>query len=86
MAGQGARQRNQPPTEMPMLGSLWIGSIGGPWWGGSDHPHADGPLHRNTMTPTSSRCTCLDDMEGGTMIPSPLGRGFPSRHGWYLSF
>ena len=48
----------------------------------------DGPKHANTNTPTSSRRTCFDTEDSGDgayapgMIPSPLGRGLPSRHGY----
>jgi hypothetical protein len=75
----------------PMLGSVFIGMGMGPM-NGSDHTE-NGPLYRNTQTPAWSRCTCFDTPEGYDqgpwaegMIPSPLGRGLPSRWGYGKSF
>lgn len=73
----------------PVLGSLFVGMMG-PM--ATDH-WEDGPKYRGTNTPVSSRCTCFD--YSGTpadgpwaagMIPSPLGRGLPSRWGYGKSF
>ena len=52
----------------------------------------DGPKYRNTNTPVSSRKVCFDGdaTDDGPyappMIPSPLGRGLPSRWGYGKSF
>ena len=52
----------------------------------------DGPKYRNTNTSMSSRKTCFDPVDSAEapwaadMIPSPLGRGLPSRHGYNKSF
>lgn len=87
MPGNSRRRPNQPASG-PALGSLWIGMMRpmpmDSW--------EDGPKYRNTNTPVSSRCTCFDDdgtAEGpyaSGMIPSPLGRGLPSRHGYGTSY
>lgn len=92
MAGNSAKRPNQYAGG-PAVGSVFIGLGLGPVINGSDHTE-NGPLYRNTMTPTWSRCTCYDipeTSEGSpivtdSMIPSPLGRGLPSRHGFGKSF
>jgi hypothetical protein len=90
MVGNAARRPNQPPGSGPALGSMWIGMLG-PM--PMDDHWDDGPKYRDTQTPTSSRCTCFDPPEDDTgepyaapMIPSPLGRGLPSRFGFGKSF
>ena len=93
MPGNSVRRPNQPASG-PAVGSIFIGGFGlglGPMMG-SDHTE-NGPLYRDTQTPVSSRCTCYDapDANGGGpyaegMIPSPLGRGLPSRWGSGKSF
>jgi hypothetical protein len=86
MPGNSARRPNQPASG-PALGSIWLGIMGpmdmSSW--------EDGPKYRGTLTPTSSRKTCFDGEEpdgvfAPGMIPSPLGRGLPSRHGYGKSF
>lgn len=87
MPGNSPRRPNQPASG-PAVGSIFLGIMGpmpmDSW--------EDGPKYRNTNTPVSSRKTCfdpLDDAEApwaADMIPSPLGRGFPSRHGFGKSF
>jgi hypothetical protein len=89
MPGNSARRPNQPASG-PALGSLFIGLMGPMPMDGHTE---DGPKYRNTNTPVSSRCTCYDipEEDGGgpyasPMIPSPLGRGLPSRWGYGKSF
>jgi hypothetical protein len=91
MPGNAPRRPNQPASG-PAVGSIFIGL--GPLMSinGSDHTE-NGPLYRDTQTPSWSRCTCFDtpeDYGGGpwaeAMIPSPLGRGLPSRWGTGKSF
>jgi hypothetical protein len=89
MPGNAVRRPNQPASG-PAVGSIFIGMLG-PM--PMDSPTEDGPKYRNTNTPVSSRCTCFDtlaDDAGGPyargMIPSPLGRGLPSRFGFGKSF
>lgn len=87
MAGNATRRPNQYAGG-PAVGSIFIGLMRGvPMDGGWE----DGPKYRNTNTPIRSRCTCYDapDAEApwsADMIPSPLGRGLPSRHGYGKSF
>lgn len=80
MATNGRRSPNQTPSSAG-LGSIFV-SIMGPM---PDTQWEDGPKYRGTNTPVSSRKTCFDGEEGG-MIPSPLGRGLPSRHGYGKSY
>ena len=87
MAGNSAKRPGQYAGG-PAIASIFIGSMG-PM--PMDSGWEDGPKYRNTNTPISSRCTCFDngDAEGpyaSGMIPSPLGRGLPSRHGFGKSF
>jgi hypothetical protein len=87
MPGNSARRPNQPASG-PALGSIFIGLMGPSLM---DNGWSDGPKYRGTNTPTSSRCTCFDGDGAETpyasgMIPSPLGRGLPSRHGFGKSF
>jgi hypothetical protein len=88
MAGNSAKRPNQYAGG-PAVASIFIGlgAINGP-----DHTE-NGPLYRDTQTPSWSRSTCYDTLEGSSggpwaegMIPSPLGRGLPSRHGYGKSF
>lgn len=86
MAGNSAKRPGQYAGG-PAIASIFIGlgAINGP-----DHTE-NGPLYRGTNTPAWSRCTCYDTTEGAPpyasdMIPSPLGRGLPSRHGFGKSF
>lgn len=86
MPGNSARRPNQPASG-PALGSLWIGMLG-PM---PDSQWEDGPKYRGTNTPSSSRKVCYDSQEpdgvyASGMIPSPLGRGLPSRWGFGKSF
>jgi hypothetical protein len=91
MVGNAVRRPNQYAGG-PAVGSIFIGMGLGPM-NGSDHTE-NGPLYRNTQTPAWSRCTCYDippSSEGSpivadSMIPSPLGRGLPSRWGYGKSF
>jgi len=90
MAGNSAKRPNQYAGG-PAIASIFIGGGLGPM-NGSDHTE-NGPLYRNTQTPVWSRCTCYDPPEGygggpwaAPMIPSPLGRGLPSRWGFGKSF
>ncbi len=84
MTGNAVRRPTQPPTKPPAVGSIFIGlGLGPPMPSGGT---VDGPKYRNTNTPVSSRCTCMDGVEEGGMVPSPLGRGLPSRHGFGKSF
>ena len=81
MPGNASRRPNQPASG-PALGSMWIGIMGyrpSPTW-------EDGPKYRGTNTSVSSRKTCFDSVEDGDMIPSPLGRGLPSRNGYGKSY
>lgn len=87
MPGNAPRRPNQPASG-PAVGSIFIGL--GMGWAGEDQ-WEDGPKYRNTNTPVSSRKVCFDGDDGdgpyaGGMIPSPLGRGLPSRHGYGKSF
>ena len=90
MPGNAPRRPNQPASG-PAVASIFLGlgRMLGPMNG--DSMSEDGPKYRNTNTPTSSRCTCYDVPAGegpwaADMIPSPLGRGLPSRHGFGKSF
>jgi hypothetical protein len=85
MPGNARRRPNQPASG-PAVASLFLG------FGGLYAPMSqwdDGPKYRNTNTSMSSRKTCFGSPESGDgegpwaadMIPSPLGRGLPSRHG-----
>ena len=87
MPGNAARMPNQPASG-PALGSILIGVMGmtpSEGW-------INGPEYRDTLTPTHSRSTRFDPMDGTeppdapSMIPSPLGRGLPSRHGFGKSY
>jgi hypothetical protein len=87
MPGNAPRRPNQPASG-PAVGSIFIGLMGGmpldAW--------TDGPKYRGTNTPVSSRRTTYDPLDSAEapwsadMIPSPLGRGLPSRHGFGKSF
>lgn len=91
MPGNAPRRPNQPASG-PAVASIYIGL--GRMLGPMDSGWDDGPKYRNTQTSTTSRKTCFDPMPGGDgdgpwaadMIPSPLGRGLPSRHGFGKSF
>jgi hypothetical protein len=88
MPGNARRRPNQPASG-PAVGSLWLGIMGPmpmPSW-------EDGPKYRGTNTSSSSRKTCFDSYTetsdgpwAADMIPSPLGRGLPSRHGFGKSY
>lgn len=82
MPGNSVRRPNQPASG-PAVGSIFIG-LGMGW--APDAQWDDGPKYRDTQTPTSSRKTCMDGVEYGDMLPSPLGRGLPSRNGFGKSF
>jgi hypothetical protein len=81
MPGNSVRRPNQPASG-PAVGSIWMGIMAFP----PPETWTDGPKYRNTNTTTSSRKTCMDDVPDGEMVPSPLGRGLPSRHGYGKSF
>lgn len=89
MPGNAARRPNQPASG-PAVASIYIGL--GRMLGPMDDGWDDGPKYRSTNTSTSSRCTCFDSPDQGEgpwaagMIPSPLGRGLPSRHGFGKSY
>lgn len=91
MPGNASRRPNQPASG-PAVASFYLGF--GRLLGPMDTGWADGPKYRNTNTSMSSRCTCFESPESGEgegpwaadMIPSPLGRGLPSRHGYGKSF
>jgi len=87
MAGNSAKRPNQYAGG-PALGSIFIGLMGPSMM---DSHWDDGPKYRGTNTSMSSRRTCYDVDDSAApyapdMIPSPLGRGLPSRHGFGKSF
>jgi hypothetical protein len=85
MPGNASRRPNQPASG-PAVASVWLGIpsrfLGWP----TDSNWTDGPKYRGTNTSVSSRKTCFDSIEDGDMIPSPLGRGLPSRNGYGKSY
>jgi hypothetical protein len=87
MAGNSAKRPNQYAGG-PALGSIFIGLMGPT----PSDSWEDGPKYRNTNTSVWSRKTCFDPLDSAEapwaadMIPSPLGRGLPSRHGFGKSF
>jgi hypothetical protein len=91
MPGNAPRRPNQA-NNGPAVASLYLGfgRMLGPMM--DDGGWSDGPKYRNTNTSMSSKCTCFDSPDSGEgpwaagMIPSPLGRGLPSRHGYNKSY
>jgi hypothetical protein len=87
MPGNSVRRPNQPASG-PAVGSIWMGIMAFP----PPETWTDGPKYRGTNTSSSSRKTCFDPIDSAEapwsadMIPSPLGRGLPSRHGYGKSF
>lgn len=85
MPGNAFRRPNQPASG-PAVASVYL-SLLGPM----DMCHwENGPTYRDTLTPTSSRLvrdgSDSDGQYAPGMIPSPLGRGLPSRFGSGKSF
>lgn len=77
MPGNAFRRPNQPASG-PAVASIFLG-FGRMY---TDDQQDSGPKYRGTDTTSSWRCTCLDSYPDGDMVPSPLGRGLPSRHGF----
>lgn len=87
MPGNAFRRPNQPASG-PAVASIFLG-FGRMY---PDDQQDSGPKYRNTNTSMSSRKTCFDPVDSAEapwaadMIPSPLGRGLPSRHGYNKSY